>query len=75
MKRSLIIFLLSFLSINCILENKKELKLTLSGMDESTVGKKGAILISLKQDVKPYEQIKDFSKKAIFDLRISNDNT
>ena len=53
MKRSLIIFLLSFLSINCILENKKELKLTLSGMDESTVGKKGTILISLKQDVKP----------------------
>ena len=75
MKRSLIIFLLSFLSINCILEDKKELKLTLSGMDESTVGKKGTILISLKQDVKPYEQIRDFSKKAIFDLRISNDNT
>ena len=76
MKRSLIIFWLSFLSINCILENKKELNLTINGIiDTPVVGKKGTILVEAQQDNDPPEEFKDFSKKIWLTIDISDNNS
>ena len=75
MKRSLIIFMLSFLSIDCLLENKKDLNLSLSGLDQAYLGKKSTILVSLYQEIEPYESFKDFSRKPCFKSDILDNNS
>jgi hypothetical protein len=44
MPHSLILFLISFLSINCIVENQMDLELSLHGVINREIGKKGTAI-------------------------------
>ena len=75
MKRVFIIFLLSFLSIDCLLENKKDLNLTVYFLVTKYIGKKSTLLVRLTQDIMSYEEFNDFSRKTCFKSDILDNNS
>ena len=73
MKNLLIIFLVSFLSVECIVENKIKLELTLNRIKVNTIGKKGTAVVSFRQEGTK-QDFKDTTKKTCFNSTISDGN-
>ena len=73
MKNLLIIFLVSFLSVECIVENKIKLELTLNRIRVETIGKKGTAIVSFHQKG-TVQDFKDTTKKTCFNSTISDGN-
>ena len=70
MPHSLILFLISFLTINCIVENQMDLELSLHGVINREIGKKGTAIAFFFGG----EQFQSTKKETCFTSRLSNDN-
>ena len=70
MSKYLILFLLSFLTINCIVENPIELELTLYGVINREIGKKGTAVTHFFGG----EQFHSTKRETCFTSKLSNGN-
>ena len=72
MQKLLILFFVSFLSINCLVEVNKDLSLKFSEMETTKVGKKGTAIISFYPEAST--DFKDTTRKICFNPKISKAN-
>ena len=73
MSKLLILFLISFLSINCIEEDKKQLNLNLEEIKVKTIGKKGTVILSFKKSDEAIE-FQNTKKEKFFESKIVKDD-
>ena len=71
MSKLLIIFFVSFLSIDCLLKDQINLQLSQGYIQTETVGKKGTVIVTFEQKDVPKE-FKNTKKEKWFDTTISN---
>ena len=69
MSKLLILLFISFLSINCKLEEQKDLQLYLSNISTDKVGKKGTVIVSFEQR-EEYIEFKNTRKEECFNSEI-----
>ena len=73
MSKLLIIFLVSFISINCLIEEPINLELTLSEVINKEIGKKGTLFLDFEQKSRK-ETIKIIKRNTCFKMTLAKDD-